>query len=98
MSDGFLKKQTLFWALVSAMCLAIILGVMLPEKARLQRVRARTSALISECRDIERDNRRLADGLARLQMGDPVIWERLIRDRLGWVWPNEVPIGNTGNG
>ena len=81
-----------YWTLLTLICLVLLLGVVLPEKARLKELREKSRLTASRCKALSDRNTRLQKGLFSLESGDPAVWERVIRDRLGWVKPGEVPI------
>ena len=72
--------------------LYMILGVVLPARARLDSLLAGEQARNGELAAKRRENARLAAGLARLTMGDGEVWEAQIRARLGWMKRGEVPL------
>ena len=83
-----------FWGLLAAVWMIFVFGFLLPERARLARTRGQKATLAREYRTLAQENARLAAGLERLTLGDPALWEREIRDRLGWVGAGEVPVSD----
>jgi hypothetical protein len=84
-------KLFVFWSLVAIMCAGLVVGVLLPESARLRDVRSREAALARTCDRIEAGNQYLSEGLGRLEMRDRATWDRVIRARLHWVGAGEEP-------
>ena len=80
-----------YWVLVVLLALGAIWGLILPECERLAGARARLTELAQACALLSARNARLERDLKQLSMGDPFIWERIIRDRLRWVGAGEVP-------
>ena len=85
----------LYWTLLAAVALLFVFGALLPDRERLARTRARRLDLMRRTAALKRGNLRLQAGLERLRMGDPTLWEQVIRERLGWVAPGEVPASDS---
>lgn len=89
-ADRIGGHDLLYWSAFLALISAWFLFVYMPQCRRLERMVGRQQALLLLLDDDKRELARLRKGIASLNRGDALAWERAARKRLGWLEPGEV--------
>lgn len=87
-------SEKAFVSLLAVGALGFATAICVPNALRLRRLRGRAEALRREVEALRVERAGMLRSLSALKRGEKLAWEREVRDRLGWVRPGEIELGD----